>query len=73
MEDLAESERGGKGTQDKCIESNTRSVQRCSEAAVKVGEEMTDWFEVQTRVQQGRPMSPWLKFFNIYLDRVMNS
>ena len=40
-----------------------------SEATVKVGEEMTDWFEVQRGVRQGCPMSPWL--FNIYLDRVL--
>ena len=36
---------------------------------MKVGEEITDWFEVQRGVRQGCPMSPWL--FNIYLDRVM--
>ena len=36
---------------------------------MKVGEEMTDWFEVQRGVRQGCPMSPWL--FNIYLDRVL--
>ena len=40
-----------------------------SEAAVKVGEETTDWFKVQRGVRQGCPMSPWL--FNIYLDMVM--
>ena len=40
-----------------------------SEATVKVGEEITDWFEVQRGVRQGCPMSPWL--FNIYLDWVM--
>ena len=28
-----------------------------SEATVKVGEEMTDWFEVQRKVKQGCPMS----------------
>ena len=39
-----------------------------SEAAVKVGEEITEWFEVQRGVRQGCPMSPWL--FNIYLDMV---
>ena len=41
-----------------------------SEAAVKVGEEITEWFEVQRGVRQGCPMSPWL--FNIYLDMVMS-
>ena len=40
-----------------------------SEAAVKVGEETTDWFKVQRGVRQGCPMSPWL--FNIYLDMVV--
>ena len=40
-----------------------------SEATAKVGEEITDWFEVQRGVRQGCSMSPWL--FNIYLDRVM--
>ena len=40
-----------------------------SEATVKVGEVITDWFEVQRGVRQGCPMSQWL--FNIYLDRVM--
>ena len=39
-----------------------------SEAAVKVGEEITEWFKVQRGVRQGCPMSPWL--FNIYLDMV---
>ena len=39
-----------------------------NEAAVKVGEEITEWFEVQRGVRQGCPMSPWL--FNIYLDMV---
>ena len=40
-----------------------------SEAAVKVGEETADWFEIQRGVRQGCPMSPWL--FNIYLDMVV--
>ena len=40
-----------------------------SEAAVKVGEETTEWFKVQRGVRQGCPMSPWL--FNIYLDMVV--
>ena len=39
-----------------------------SEAAVMVGEEMTEWFEVQRGVRRGCLMSPWL--FNIYLDMV---
>ena len=40
-----------------------------SEATVKVGEEVTDWFEVQRGVRQECLKSPWL--FSIYLDRVM--
>ena len=40
-----------------------------SEATVRVGEEIIDWFEVQPGVRQGCPMSPWL--FNIYLDRMV--
>ena len=31
-----------------------------SEAAVKVGGVLTDWFEVQRGVRQGCPTSPWL-------------
>ena len=51
----------------KAIESST-GLYKDSEATVKVGEEMADWFEVQRGVRQGCPMSPWL--FNINLDRV---
>jgi len=46
-----------------------QSLYQDSEAAVKVGEEITDWFQVERGVRQGCPMSPWL--FNIYLDVVM--
>ena len=42
---------------------------RAIQGLYKVGEEITDWFEVQRGVRQGCPMSPWL--FNIHLDRVM--
>ena len=31
-----------------------------SDATVEVGEELTDWFEVQRVVRQGCPMSPWV-------------
>ena len=46
-----------------------KGLYKDSETTLKVGNEMTDWFEVQRGVGQGCPMSPWL--FNIYLDRVL--
>ena len=52
------------GVKGRILESCTRIVK-----LQKVGEEITDWFEVQKGVRQGCPMSPLL--FNIYLDRVM--
>ena len=46
-----------------------RTTYQASEACVRVGGEVTEWFEVRQGVRQGCPMLPWL--FSIYLDIVV--
>ena len=40
-----------------------------SKACVRVGNELSDWFEVRVGLRQGCVMSPWL--FNLYIDGVV--
>ena len=46
-----------------------RAMYQASEACVRVGGEVTEWFEVRPGGRQGCPMLPWL--FSIYLDMVV--
>ena len=44
-----------------------RTTYQASEACVRVGGEVTEWFEVRQGVRQRYPMLSWL--FSIYLRR----
>ena len=40
-----------------------------SKACVRVGNDMSEWFQVKVGLRQGCVMSPWL--FNLYFDGVV--
>ena len=46
-----------------------KSLYGGSKACVRVGNELSDWFEVRVGLRQGCVMSPWL--FNLYIDGVV--
>ena len=41
-----------------------------SRMCVQVGNDVSEWFQVNVRLRQGCMMSPWL--FNIYMDDVVS-
>ena len=58
-------EYGVKGNLMKAI----RSLYEGSQACVRVGGRLSEWFSISQGVRQGCVLSPWL--FNVFMDRVM--
>ena len=58
-------EYGVKGNLMKAI----RSLYARSQACVRVGGKLSEWFSISQGVRQGCVLSPWL--FNVFMDRIM--
>ena len=46
-----------------------RSLYAGSQACVRVGGRLSEWFPISQGVRQGCVLSPWL--FNVFMDRIM--
>ena len=46
-----------------------RSLQKKSEACVRMKDELSGWFPITQGVRQGCVMSPWL--FNVFMDKIV--
>ena len=55
---------------DEQLIQGVKSLYCESKACVRVGEELTDWFDISMGVRQGCVMSPSL--FNLYIDSCIN-